>query len=363
MRGATSQTTDSNHDFIFQSTRPMRGATLRRTSTAMTSLDFNPRAPCGARLRLFGREMVIYNDFNPRAPCGARLWVSPLCFWHLLISIHAPHAGRDFLRSTAIRSIWLFQSTRPMRGATSQTTDSNHDFIFQSTRPMRGATLRRTSTAMTSLDFNPRAPCGARQITLLEEICSRLFQSTRPMRGATPARRRSKRNRKFQSTRPMRGATVTDTRERLRLLFQSTRPMRGATQQHRSCERQERISIHAPHAGRDRERNPALLLGQNFNPRAPCGARLSTGSKGNAVLLFQSTRPMRGATSFLPDSLILIDISIHAPHAGRDAQNDTGDGENHISIHAPHAGRDLPRSRPDAQARDFNPRAPCGARR
>ena len=90
---------------------------------------------------------------------------------------------------------------------------------------------------------------------------------------------------------------------------------------------------------------------------------ISTGSKGNAVLLFQSTRPMRGATSFLPDSLILIDISIHAPHAGRDAQNDTGDGENHISIHAPHAGRDLPRSRPDAQARDFNPRAPCGARR
>ena len=205
-----------------------------------------------------------------------------------------------------------------MRGATSQTTDSNHDFIFQSTRPMRGATLRRTSTAMTSLDFNPRAPCGARQITLLEEICSRLFQSTRPMRGATPARRRSKRNRKFQSTRPMRGATVTDTRERLRLLFQSTRPMRGATQQHRSCERQERISIHAPHAGRDRERNPALLLGQNFNPRAPCGARLSTGSKGNAVLLFQSTRPLRGAT--------LIDADLLEDQF------------------------------------DFNPRAPCGAR-
>ena len=33
---------------------------------------------------------------------------------------------------------------------------------------------------------------------------------------------------------------------------------------------------------------------------------------------FQSTRPMRGATEVLTMRLIDVDISIHAPHAGRD---------------------------------------------
>ena len=55
---------------------------------------------------------------------------------------------------------------------------------------------------------------------------------------------------------------------------------------------------------------------------------------------FQSTRPVRGATSakrLVPD---YISISIHAPRAGRD----------HAA--SPISGR----------ARHFNPRAPCGAR-
>ena len=57
--------------------------------------------------------------------------------------------------------------------------------------------------------------------------------------------------------------------------------------------------------------------------------------------LFQSTRPMRGATDEVLNVLDAAVISIHAPHAGRDLRY-TGtcrDGLN-ISIHAPHAGRD-----------------------
>ena len=37
----------------------------------------------------------------------------------------------------------MFQSTRPMRGATTALTDSGTGKVFQSTRPMRGATLRK----------------------------------------------------------------------------------------------------------------------------------------------------------------------------------------------------------------------------
>ena len=56
------------------------------------------------------------------------------------------------------------------------------------------------------------------------------------------------------------------------------------------------VSIHAPHAGCDRERTAD-------------GRRRDT---------FQSTRPMRGATAADEVRLCAGGVSIHAPHAGRD---------------------------------------------
>ena len=79
------------------------------------------------------------------------------------------------------------------------------------------------------------------------------------------------------------------------------------------------ISIHAPRAGRDR-----------------CGLTQTQGGK-----VFQSTRPVRGATVRVVSVIIDGKISIHAPRAGRDGG----------------CGCRL------SQRQDFNPRAPCGARR
>ena len=77
----------------FQSTRPARGATRCRWPPR-ASRYFNPRAPRGARLGEF-EEIDILKDFNPRAPCGARLSGRLRGTGQGLISIHAPHAGRD----------------------------------------------------------------------------------------------------------------------------------------------------------------------------------------------------------------------------------------------------------------------------
>ena len=57
---------------------------------------------------------------------------------------------------------------------------------------------------------------------------------------------------------------------------------------------------------------------------------------------FQSTRPIRGATFPLPLSEVRVDtISIHAPHTGRDKLLDSAQRcAIVISIHAPHTGRD-----------------------
>ena len=49
---------------------------------------------------------------------------------------------------------------------------------------------------------------------------------------------------------------------------------------------------------REARRGSRLIRKQyrGFNPRAPHGARRGTGANGDFYLLFQSTRPARGAT-------------------------------------------------------------------
>ena len=57
--------------------------------------------------------------------------------------------------------------------------------------------------------------------------------------------------------------------------------------------------------------------------------------------LFQSTPPARGATITYKLLCLLINISIHAPHEGGDAQFCFKfKAVDHISIHAPHEGGD-----------------------
>ena len=126
-----------------------------------------------------------------------------------------------------------------------------------------------------------------------------------------------------------------------------------------------------------------------------------------AVLAFQSTPPMRGATSYKGGYCYCAPISIHAPHAGSDtnqslrmwlywyfnprppcgerpdrrcvtyiitlisihAPHAGSDGYptplrtlNEISIHAPHAGSDSTLPFVRLTLFDFNPRPPCGER-
>ena len=127
--------------FPFQSTRPLRGATLQAIKESVPSIWISIHAP------LAGRDAV-----------------SAYSIHFSIISIHAPLAGRDRKRRTHFSGLLTFQSTRPLRGATS---------------------------------LNPAL------------LVMRLFQSTRPLRGATSGRpRRSRKLNRFQSTRPLRGATA-----------------------------------------------------------------------------------------------------------------------------------------------------------
>ena len=83
---------------------------------------------------------------------------------------------------------------------------------------------------------------------------------------------------------------------RLMISFQPTRPLRGATGLVHRLSTFDKISTHAPLAGRDR-------VDDSFR---------------DDLFEFQPTRPLRGATdlraAYVPEEA----ISTHAPLAGRD---------------------------------------------
>ena len=85
----------------------------------MSAWNFNPRAPYGAR-RLPPRcRCSPAGNFNPRAPYGAR---------------HRPH--------TPLATIEIFQSSCPVRGTTNLNfTFNNQNWVFQSSCPVRGTTV------------------------------------------------------------------------------------------------------------------------------------------------------------------------------------------------------------------------------
>ena len=78
---------------------------------------------------------------------------------------------------------------------------------------------------------------------------------------------------------------------------------------------------------------------------------------------FQSTHPIRGATTGEYPCIWTHCISIHAPHTGCDYHRHCHLHYWHISIHAPHTGCDNRLSAYQDRKWDFNPRTPYGVRR
>ena len=144
------------------------------------------------------------------------------------------------------------------------------------------------------------------------------------------------------------------------------------------------ISIHAPRVGSDPGLSAPAWARGYFNPRSPCGERLSAQVSALVAQGFQSTLPVWGATK--PDIYPIIlqefqstlpvwgatgrhggpafrrGISIHAPRVGSDVGNRAAVVVIAISIHAPRVGSDWRSPWRQGPWRNFNPRSPCGER-
>ena len=150
-----------------------------------------------------------------------------------LISIHTPLAGSDLVVDVAAGLLDISIHT-PLAGSDRLRCGSHiHNIQFQSTLPLRGA----TSAAATAL----RAWA--------------IFQSTLPLRGATPHTRPCARNARFQSTLPLRGATcLTGRPSRSPTYFNPHSPCGERLYRMRRFDDAIMISIHTPLAGSDPHR-------------------------------------------------------------------------------------------------------------
>ena len=148
---------------IFQSTHPLRGATRQRhlhgaqvyisihaplagcdwsrVCNVCSTEDFNPRTPCGVRPRRLRRSGGSFRDFNPRTPCGVRPKRAEIRVKLSDISIHAPLAGCDMV-------VYVSERTAQI---------SIH-------APLAGCDYTAGRGTEQCRNFNPRTPCGVRQL-------------------------------------------------------------------------------------------------------------------------------------------------------------------------------------------------------
>ena len=103
--------------------------------------------------------------------------------------------------------------------------------------------------------------------------------------------------------------------------------------------------------------------GSYFNPHSPCEERLKPDLSVLKDMQFQSTLPLRGATSEAVRYELAKLISIHTPLAGSDILVLDFAVRADISIHTPLAGSDLLHAPCPAHRKYFNPHSPCGERR
>ncbi len=144
---------------LFQSTHPVRGATVKSAKfyTFRIFQSTHPvRGATGFPAQL--QQLLCISIHAPRERCD---YHGISCVTARIISIHAPRERCDWLCGRCQCPIHTFQSTHPVRGATGQYEKGKRPYLFQSTHPVRGATslMLRTSLMSVISIHAPRERC------------------------------------------------------------------------------------------------------------------------------------------------------------------------------------------------------------
>ena len=220
--------TVSYHDLLFQSTHPVRGATVDPGTKSGVWDGFQSTHP--VRGATIGDLADLTTEAKisihaPRAGCDDEL--RHMALLHA-ISIHAPRAGCDL-------------SEYPLRSRISH---------FNPRTPC-GVRLAFALAAAWFRHFNPRTPCGVRLLRLRSVSQAEAISIHAPRAGCDAQQ-----------------LLISKAAEG----FQSTHPVRGATGAEAVCISSHGISIHAPRAGCDfiNADIPRVCVISIHAPRAGC---------------------------------------------------------------------------------------------
>ena len=189
---------------------PREGCDWRQPVAFSVRSDFNPRTPRGVRRSGLTRWAIsqVFQSTHPAR--GATVLALLREGRPVLISIHAPREGCDFMEVNRILMGLNISIHAPREGCdgtrrragTSCSTISIH-------APREGCDLLLLTSGPPAPHFNPRTPRGVRPSAAAATASSTMvFQSTHPARGATSQPSTPAAPSQFQSTHPARGATV-----------------------------------------------------------------------------------------------------------------------------------------------------------
>ena len=346
---------------------PLAGSDHAHECEACAAKDFNPRSPCGER-RAFAvrrlREAIYFNprspcgerpvyrpcndkqrNFNPRSPCGERHRIVVNLGRPVVISIRAPLAGSDPIWTVHYDQDPIFQSARPLRGATvSSLTIVLSVYRFQSALPLRGATTVSIPASLRFIYFNPRSPCGERPDVQFDTGAIYDFNPRSPCGERPKPSITISEIGDFNPRSPCGERRCCVQQGAPRIPYFNPRSPCGERRGRRElAQGQRRISIRAPLAGSDQIQVGALPHFRLFQSALPLrgatrairdhdkqfefqsalplrGATISCLLNSSYDDKFQSALPLRGATSKVCSLRNTVLISIRAPLAGSDTQ-------------------------------------------
>ena len=175
-----------------------------------SSFDFNPRSPCGERPHRQSQTR-LHSQFQSTLPVRGATLRRVLQVYLQIFQSTLPVRG-----ATRIPLQWRVSMDisihAPRAGSDKNAVPVAPDRSFQSTLPVRGATPRGLRSDGLTYYFNPRSPCGERRSMVQSPRAVISFQSTLPVRGATRHHAHAVIAWVFQSTLPVRGATQADAK-------------------------------------------------------------------------------------------------------------------------------------------------------
>ena len=212
LRSATNKPKAKTIINLFQSTHSLRSATVRTDDHEVGRVGFNPRTPCGVRL---GDEIeeALWNWFQSTHSLRSATFALGAPPANGEVSIHALLAECDRSGSLSPYKAIRFNPRTPCGVRQSASNTRIVPTSFQSTHSLRSATVYWppdagadtvsihallaecdniwTTQARRIFSFNPRTPCGVRQVLLHLSTTCRKFQSTHSLRSATGRLRRT----------------------------------------------------------------------------------------------------------------------------------------------------------------------------